>query len=495
MRVAHLLLPLLAQAAFSPQFLSPLDSEELQDSITQEELEHHANVLYNISQKSVSEFGNPTRVIGSAGHYGTVGHILDTLHKYSWYYKVWVQPFNAVISKIESCKLLVDGKEPALYEGFSLTPPTRNNGDFVNGTLIEIEANGCADSDYAYLSSLSSENEQTDYVALIRRGECPFERKSHLAAVYGAQAAIIYDNEYNDEALLGTLGEPTEEVVPTVGITRKQAELYISELQSRKLDVAVAIDSYVKNVTTNNVIAETRLGDKNNIVMAGSHTDSVPTGPGINDDGSGTISLLVLAKYLTKYAPKNTIRLGFWAAEEEGLLGLTHYVKQLLPSESARHRLFLDYDMMASPNYAYQVYDGNNVDNPAGSEEIKQLYIDWYKSHGLNYTLVPFDGRSDYAAFIENGIPGGGIATGAEGVKTEEEVEMFGGTAGKWYDLCYHQLCDDLGNVDYEAWVYNTKLIAHSVATYGASLEGFPEKAVELAGTRTFKYKGDFLIL
>jgi len=90
--------------------------------------------------------------------------------------------------------------------------------------------------------------------------------------------------------------------------------------------------------------------------------------------------------------------------------------------------------MLASPNYAYQIYNANNKDNPAGSEEIRDFYIAWYTNAKLNYTLIDFDGRSDYDAFIKHGIPGGGIATGAEGEKTEQEAEMFGGKAGDWYD-------------------------------------------------------------
>lgn len=72
------------------------------------------------------------------------------------------------------------------------------------------------------------------------------------------------------------------------------------------------------------------------------------------------------------------------------------------------------------------------------------MYTTWYSAHGLNFTYIPFDGRSDYDAFIKHGIPGGGIAAGAEGIKTLEEEEMFGGKAGEWYDNCYHQLCDDV---------------------------------------------------
>lgn len=87
---------------------------------------------------------------------------------------------------------------------------------------------------------------------------------------------------------------------------------------------------------------------------------------------------------------------------------------------------------MGSPNYAYQIYNATNEDSPAGSEELRDLYIDFYESKGLNYSFIPFDGRSDYDGFIRAGIPAGGVATGAEGIKTKEEAKEFGGKAGDW---------------------------------------------------------------
>lgn len=167
----------------------------------------------------------------------------------------------------------------------------------------------------------------------------------------------------------------------------------------------------------------------------------------------------------------------------------------------------MDYDMMASPNYEYEIYDANNQDHPNGSGNLRDLYVDWYESKGLNYTFIPFDGRSDYVGFIDNGIPAGGIATGAEGIKSKESQEKFGGVAGEWFDPCYHQLCDDLSNPDYEAWVVNTQLIAHSVAVYAKSFDGFPvREAVADASTSStssntnsisnnFKYRGPHLII
>ncbi|KAB5559741.1 hypothetical protein GE09DRAFT_1236058 [Coniochaeta sp. 2T2.1] len=141
---------------------------------------------------------------------------------------------------------------------------------------------------------------------------------------------------------------------------------------------------------------------------------------------------------------------------ESGFPGVAD-ASQLSEEENKKIRAFLDYDMLASPNYAYQIYNSTNEDNPAGSQELRDLYIDWYEAHDLNYTFIEFDGRSDYVGFIRAGIPASGVATGAEGVKTEEEVSKFGGQAGAWYDACYHQLCDDVGNLNLTAWEVNSK--------------------------------------
>lgn len=93
-----------------------------------------------------------------------------------------------------------------------------------------------------------------------------------------------------------------------------------------------------------------------------------------------------------------------------------------------------------------------------------------------------FSGRSDYAAFIENGIPSGGLFTGAEEVKTEEEAKLFGGEAGIAYDVNYHQVGDDMNNLNNEAYLLNTKSIANSVAKYATSFESL--EPVDLAKRR-----------
>lgn len=457
-----------------------VNSTELQDLITEEALYARAEKLYEIAGYSNKSMGHPTRVIGSKGHWGTIGYIKHELKKLNNYYNVSVQPFKAFMSEIYQVNATINGEIPDSLSPMDMSPSTPGKKP-VFGDLVLVLNSGCTDEDYSNVSGK---------IALIKRGECAFGDKSQLAAKHGALASIIYNNEPGE--IRGTLGVPPEgvDVSPTVGLNQADGNKFVELLLNGEiLNAMVLVDSFVGPITTVNVIAETVHGDPENIVMLGAHSDSVTAGPGINDDGSGTISLLEVATQLTKYSVKNKVRFAWWAAEEEGLLGSNYYAETLTPEENRRIRLFMDYDMMASPNYEYEVYDANNIDNPKGSEELKNLYIDYYNSRGLNHTLIPFDGRSDYVGFIENGIPGGGIAAGAEKNNAEN---------GEVLDRCYHQLCDDLTNIAWDAFLVNTQLIAHSVATYGADLSDFPlrEKSTENEQIFSkFSFRGDKLII
>lgn len=369
-----------------------------------------------------------------------------------------------------------------------LTPPTKNKQP-VYGDLVLVDNEGCQLSDFP--------DSVAGNIAFIKRGVCPFGTKSEHAGQKGAIAAVVYN--YEKDPVSGTLGTPSPDHVATFGLSGEEAAPVLKKLEkSKRVDSIAYIDAEVQQILTVNIVAQTAEGDPENCVMLGAHSDSVAEGPGINDDGSGTISLLEVATQLTKFNVTNCVRFAWWAGEEEGLLGSDYYVQSLSDEENQKIRLFMDYDMMASPNFAYQIYNATNALNPTGSEELRDLYISWYEQQGLNYTFIPFDGRSDYDGFIRNGIPGGGIATGAEGIKTKAEEKVFGGKAGDWYDPCYHQLCDDVGNVNMTAFVVNTKLIAHSVATYGASLKGFPKRETNVmakAYGESVKYHGSKMFI
>lgn len=468
-----------------------VETEELQKLITKEALEQRAKALYNASYASKRMKGHPTRVIGLPGHWQTIRYILDELRSFDNYYNVSIEPFHALDGHVDLFLLLLDGSEPKLVVPFSMTPPTPNKKP-VFGQLV-IGGVGCDASDFG--------SNARGNIVLVKRGECAFGEKLRQAGIAGAVGMVMYDPESGEKLTHGTLGDPDKLQVPSVLLLGDDGLKYASALgNGTQIEATLYIDSYVKKIRTLNVVAETVDGDHDNVVALGAHSDSVGEGPGINDDGSGTISLLEVAKQLQNFKVNNAVRFAWWAAEEEGLLGSNWYAGHLLPEENAKVRLFMDYDMMASPNYEYQVYDANNEDHPNGSGTLKDLYIDWYVAHGLNYTLIEFDGRLDYVGFIEAGIPAGGIATGAEGVKTKEGVAKFGGVAGEWFDQCYHQACDDLLNPNYEAWTFNTQLIAHSVATYANSFEGFPKRecksdAALKSATSKFIYRGSQLII
>ena len=116
------------------------------------------------------------------------------------------------------------------------------------------------------------------------------------------------------------------------------------------------------------VIADTKGGDKNNVLVVGAHLDSRPEGPGINDDGSGTAMLLAQAEAIakSKHAKnlRQKIRFGWWGAEENGLIGSNYYASHLSDAEVAKIDGMVDYDMLASQNYVRFLYDGDGSDNP-----------------------------------------------------------------------------------------------------------------------------------
>jgi Zn-dependent M28 family amino/carboxypeptidase len=238
-------------------------------------------------------------------------------------------------------------------------------------------------------------------------------------------------------------------------------------------------------------------------VVVGAHLDSVHEGPGINDNGSGSATLLEIAQEMAelKYTKKlqRQVRFAFWGAEENGVLGSTHYVAGLTPRQTAQHDANLNFDMVGSPNYFRGVYDGTGdlggtAPRPAGSAQIETLFDLHFTSKRLPFEDTEFSGRSDYQAFINNGIPSGGLFTGAEGDKTAAQVTRYGGVVGD-YDPCYHQACDSfspladgadvavytallgaygsrlVGNVNTTALDTSADAIAHAVATYSYSTQ------------------------
>ncbi|MBN6057529.1 M28 family peptidase [Nonomuraea sp. RK-328] len=239
------------------------------------------------------------------------------------------------------------------------------------------------------------------------------------------------------------------------------------------------LQSFTYNGATGyNVIADWPGGDPNDILMTGAHLDSVTAGPGINDNGSGSASILETALEVSRQAlqPAKHLRFAWWGAEELGLRGSQFYVNNLPAAERAKIKAYLNFDMVGSPNPGYFVYDGDNSDGvgsgpgPAGSAELEQTLQAYFTSIGVPTRGTDFDGRSDYGPFISAGIPAGGTFTGAEGTKTSAQAQLWGGTAGQAFDSCYHRSCDTTANINDTALDRNADAIAYAVWTIATAV-------------------------
>ena len=234
-------------------------------------------------------------------------------------------------------------------------------------------------------------------------------------------------------------------------------------------------EDHGEEIETFNILAETGGSDEQTIVVGG-HLDSVRRGPGINDNASGVGAILETALRMADSGiePINKVRFAFWGGEEEGLYGSQHYVDELSGSEAGQHAVYLNLDMVASPNGVRFVHDGDGStfgDNvPNGSNEIEDVFVDYFADRGLEVLPTPFlDGDSDYAAFLKAGIPSGGLFTGDAGTKSGAEVQGFGGEAGVAYDSCYHESCDTIENVDTDLLEEMADALAHATIAFATA--------------------------
>ncbi|MFJ5045811.1 M28 family metallopeptidase [Streptomyces sp. NPDC088719] len=237
-----------------------------------------------------------------------------------------------------------------------------------------------------------------------------------------------------------------------------------------KLDAAgytTTLQQFTSNGATGyNLIADWPGGDPNKVLMAGAHLDSVSSGAGINDNGSGSAGILetALAVSRAQYQPDKHLRFAWWGAEELGLVGSKYYVNNLPSAERSKLSGYLNFDMIGSPNAGYFVYDDDPV--------IEKTFKDYFA--GLNVPTeieTEGDGRSDHAPFKNVGVPVGGLFTGAGYTKSAAQAQKWGGTAGQAFDRCYHSSCDTTSNINDTALDRNSDAAAHAVWTLSSAGE------------------------
>lgn len=343
---------------------------------------------------------------------------------------------------------------------------------------------GCEDDDFADFPDGG--------IALVQRGSCDFSVKVQHAQDAGAAGVIVMNEGQPDRAdLIEMNGEVPGLAIPVVFATPEVGE-ELAATPDAEVALEVGFDAETRR--TWNVLAETRRGNHRSVVMAGAHLDSVAEGAGINDNGTGSAALLETAIRMRGTQPRQAVRFAWWGAEEIGLLGSEHYVAQLTKSERERIALYLNFDMIGSPNPITAIYDGDDSSDtaepgtiPRGSRQIEKVFERFYTQRGERFEDSTFDGRSDYGPFIEVGIPAGGIFTGAEELKTARQARRYGGVAGAPLDPCYHEACDTvrydgaedgdlydrlredyrlIGNVNADVLDLNSDALAAAIARY-----------------------------
>ncbi|RAH87246.1 transferrin receptor [Aspergillus japonicus CBS 114.51] len=420
------------------------------------------------------------RVFGGAAHNDTLDYVYHELNA-TGAYDLHRQPQIHTWTKHSQSVTTAEGHSMTAYR-MTHSPSTN-----VTAELALVPQVGCSAEDYN-ASAVGK-------ILLTRRGGCSFGNKSILAAAANAAGLIIYNNVAGP--LHGNLGSPntTTPFAPTIGISLLDGQRLLRSITPNATSANTTTPTPSPRITlyihtesaprlTYNLIAQTKAGNASNVITVGSHTDSVDAGPGINDNGSGTVGCLAIARALSSSTSRpvirNAVRFLFFTAEEFGLLGSTYYIKNMSPTNLTHIRLYLNLDMIASPNYAYMIYDGDgaryNVSGPPGSDHIQHTFQEYFERRNVSHRATPFNGRSDYRAFIRKGIPAGGLFTGADGAKTQREMELFGGRAGVAYDPNYHGVRDTVANLDQEAFLINARAAAFVVARYAGDLEGIPER-------------------
>jgi Zn-dependent M28 family amino/carboxypeptidase len=428
--------------------------------------------------QQIADANGGDRAAGRPGYRSSVDYVAGQLRGAG--YDVTVQEFpfeysEALLAQISPDPAqYVDGED---FRANGFTPVATGDATGVLQRVGEGDATpGCDAADFAGFTAGN--------IALVQRGACPFVVKAQNAKAAGATGVVLFNNV--PDLLLRAIGDAPGLGIPVV-FTTQQLGLALSAGGPRTVRVQVVSESR----PAYNVLAQSREGRADNVVMAGAHLDSVQAGPGINDNGSGSAALLETALQMAKVKTNSQVRFAWWGAEESGLVGSNFYVANLSKAQRDAIALYLNFDMIGSPNYTFGIYDGDNssgtatVPIPPGSAQIEDVFEKFFADRGQPFVDSEFTARSDYQAFILAGIPAGGLFTGAEVPKTATEAQIFGGVAGAQLDPCYHAPCDSLspvkdgadaalyaqlqnlrGNVNTVALDVNSDALAASVITF-----------------------------
>jgi hypothetical protein len=463
--------------------------KKLVDCVTKADLWAHMVKLQQIADANPGADGHPSRNSGEPGYKASADYVANimraagydvTEQEYKFHYRSFVgDPVLQEDSPTPQSFGLGTDFNPAQVAGSASAQLQPAGGIVVPATPTPSSASGCSASDF---DGFTSGN-----IALIQRGTCTFAVKVANAEAAGASAAVIFNEGNPGRTGVFSGGLSGDETIPVIftsyDVGTQLLDQYVPDSGPvLTIDVKIIDDP---NRSDWNVIADSKGGDPNNILVVDAHLDAI-YGAGMLDNGSGSATILDIAQQLQNTNTRNKLRFIWFGGEELGLLGSQYYVDTLRADERAKIKFDLDADVTATPNYVAGILDpqdgvtlfGRNPGTPmppsifAPSAIGRDYGIDYLNSIGKNHILFSADG-TDAFMFQQAGIPASGVLTGQDCCKLASDVALFGGTEGNFegnvpgddggcVDLPF-RWCDNLSNNDPEVLTWMSKTFANMV--------------------------------
>lgn len=407
--------------------------------------------------QAIADSNAGTRAVGTSGYEASVTFVADELRRVG--FDVELQPVSipAFVQVAPSTLTISGAAGPPLEDIRDFKAMIYSGSGDVTAKVFALGFDpaarpgdraglGCEAGDWSLVPA--------GVIVLVQPGPC----RRHDVVVLAQAAAVVgmvtsYADWRRDTVLRPTLIEPDDIRIPVVGATHAVG-LALARAAVDGSEVHLVTVTKVERVEAMNVIGESPGGDPARVLMLGAHLDSVIDGPGINDNGSGTATILEIVRELAALEAATPgraawkVRVGFWTGEELGLFGSGAYTGALGSARDGPIRAYLNFDMLGSPNGIRVVYDGTGTSRPTEGARITGLFTTALDAAGLTWELQTVGAQSDQWGFEQAGIPIGGLFSGANELKTAEQASRFGGTADAPDDACYHLACDTDANID-----------------------------------------------
>ncbi|MFL5919119.1 MAG: M28 family peptidase [Gaiellaceae bacterium] len=464
--------------------------------------------------------GHPSRNSGEPGYRASVDYVARLMadagydvtiqpYKFLYYAYTAVPTFNEVSPTAHSYTLNEEWG-PGRSTGVANAALQPAGGIILPPTATASSTSGCTSADFTGFVS--------GRVALIQRGGCNFGVKVLNAQAAGASGVIIFNegNPGRTDLLVGSLLDASDTpFVPTIPVSfttfaagtnlltqYQQAVRNGTALPVMNISIRAIVDP---NRDDWNVIAESKGGDKNHVVVVDAHLDAI-YGAGMLDNASGSATILDVAQKMKNVQPKNKLRFIWFGGEELGLLGSVFYVNNLSSNDLSHIGYDLDADVTATPNYTIGVLDPAGPDLFSGvstntfpnrvykaSTIARDQAIEYFDSIGRNHELFSPQG-TDAFSFNEVGIPASGLLTGQDCCKNQHEVDLFGGFLGNFEGSipsfdggCVDNAflwCDNLSNNDPNVLTFMSKAFATMVVQMA-----FDTKVMSASNSVVYKKK------